>query len=179
MSHQREEKTDEEKHRRITVAHCLSNNLWVVGVCLEGDAERSDHLCKCAICSGTGEAVVNTEAYFLIFSCLQTSFMYFVLFNVCQSMQFLKSIALPTWQLQYVSFASSHGGSLVIICRWYISVISQLSKVNDLGGGQEPHLFFCPISPCCWVLSFCPPPPRSPFLFQSSIVNSNLYFFKV
>lgn len=43
-----------------------------VGPCLGGavDAEWSDHLCKCAICSG---AAVNTETYFLIFSGLQTS----------------------------------------------------------------------------------------------------------
>lgn len=46
-----------------------------VGVCLEGaaDAEWSDHLCKCAICSGSGKAVVNTEAYFFIFSYFLTS----------------------------------------------------------------------------------------------------------
>lgn len=36
-------------------------------------AEWSDHLCKCAICWGSGGADVNTQTYFLIFSGLQTS----------------------------------------------------------------------------------------------------------
>lgn len=74
-----------------------------VGVCLEGaaDSEWSDHLCKCAICSGSGEAVVNTEGYFLIFSHFPTSC------NICACRQIKLYLCILLSCLIFVKECSS------------------------------------------------------------------------
>lgn len=145
-----------------------------------GKAEWSDHLCKCAICWGSGGADVNTQTYFLIFSGLQTSrqhsrlsadealSMYFLLsclmlVKECNCWKVLP-IPHPAWQLQSVSLCTRPGGwgwgglssnlpfSRVDIFLWFPSCAGWMR-------GLSP--------PVLLARSICAPPPWTLSLFSS------------
>lgn len=134
----------------------------MVRFCLEDrvHADSSGHFCKCVICLDCQETVVNTETYFLIFSCFRS---FFQAIYACRQIQLYlcillsclmfvkecntennsrKVLAIPLHDNSNMSaldpaMRGSFGNNVLFSCVDVFSMISQLSKVNEWKKGER------------------------------------------